>query len=114
MTFAANRVPSSKKSQRRFAPAARASKSGSRYRAATYLTNAGIPVWVDTKVAIACNNFIVLDGCGLICEFGCLVLQSDGTKFGAIDKDALWDKYYTAAPVRLRLSVERYSIVKRA
>jgi phosphatidylserine/phosphatidylglycerophosphate/cardiolipin synthase-like enzyme len=29
------------------------SKSGSRYSAATYLSNAGIPVWVDTEVAIA-------------------------------------------------------------
>jgi phosphatidylserine/phosphatidylglycerophosphate/cardiolipin synthase-like enzyme len=32
---------------------ARVSKSGRRYRAATYLTSAGIPVWVDTTVAIA-------------------------------------------------------------
>ena len=28
---------------------ARVSKSGSRYSAATYLSNAGIPVWVDTQ-----------------------------------------------------------------
>jgi phosphatidylserine/phosphatidylglycerophosphate/cardiolipin synthase-like enzyme len=37
------------------------SRSGSRYSAATYLTNAGIPVWVDTKVAIAHNKVIVVD-----------------------------------------------------
>ena len=41
---------------------ARQSKSGSRYSAATYLTNAGIPVWVDTKVAIAHNKVMVIDG----------------------------------------------------
>ena len=41
---------------------ARVSKSGSRYSAATYLTNAGIPVWVDTKVAIAHNKVMVIDG----------------------------------------------------
>ena len=40
---------------------ARQSKSGSRYSAATYLTNVGIPVWVDTKVAIAHNKVMVID-----------------------------------------------------
>lgn len=45
---------------------ARASKSGSRYSAATYLTNAGIPVWVDLKVSIAHNKVIVLDGATVI------------------------------------------------
>jgi phosphatidylserine/phosphatidylglycerophosphate/cardiolipin synthase-like enzyme len=40
---------------------ARESKKGSRYSAATYLTNAGIPVWVDTKVAIAHNKVMVID-----------------------------------------------------
>jgi hypothetical protein len=38
---------------------------------------------------------------------------SDGTEFRTIDKDALWDRFYTVAPARLRRSVERYSIVKR-
>ena len=38
------------------------SKSGSRYSAATYLSNAGIPVWVDTKVAIAHNKVMIIDG----------------------------------------------------
>jgi phosphatidylserine/phosphatidylglycerophosphate/cardiolipin synthase-like enzyme len=41
---------------------ARVSKSGSRYSAATYLSNAGIPVWVDTRVAIAHNKVMVVDG----------------------------------------------------
>jgi phosphatidylserine/phosphatidylglycerophosphate/cardiolipin synthase-like enzyme len=41
---------------------ARASKSGSRYSAATYLADAGIPVWVDSKVAIAHNKVMFLDG----------------------------------------------------
>jgi phosphatidylserine/phosphatidylglycerophosphate/cardiolipin synthase-like enzyme len=42
------------------------SKSGSRYSAATYLSNAGVPVWVDTRVAIAHNKVIVLDGATVI------------------------------------------------
>jgi phosphatidylserine/phosphatidylglycerophosphate/cardiolipin synthase-like enzyme len=45
---------------------ARVSKSGSRYSAATYLSNAGIPVWVDTRVAIAHNKVMVLDGATVI------------------------------------------------
>jgi phosphatidylserine/phosphatidylglycerophosphate/cardiolipin synthase-like enzyme len=45
---------------------ARASKSGSRYSAATYLANAGIPVWVDTTVAIAHNKVMVIDGATVI------------------------------------------------
>jgi phosphatidylserine/phosphatidylglycerophosphate/cardiolipin synthase-like enzyme len=45
---------------------ARVSKSGSRYSAATYLSNAGIPVWVDTTVAIAHNKVIVIDGATVI------------------------------------------------
>jgi phosphatidylserine/phosphatidylglycerophosphate/cardiolipin synthase-like enzyme len=45
---------------------ARVSKSGSRYSAATYLTNADIPVWVDTKVAIAHSKVMVIDGATVI------------------------------------------------
>ena len=37
-------------------------KSGSHYSAATYLSNAGIAVWVDSKVAIAHNKVMVVDG----------------------------------------------------
>jgi phosphatidylserine/phosphatidylglycerophosphate/cardiolipin synthase-like enzyme len=40
---------------------ARVTKSGSRYSAATYLINAGIPVWVDTRVSIAHNKVMVID-----------------------------------------------------
>ncbi|HEY2110285.1 MAG TPA: phospholipase D family protein, partial [Dongiaceae bacterium] len=42
------------------------SKSGSHYSAAVYLTNAGIPVWVDSKVAIAHNKVMILDGAVVI------------------------------------------------
>jgi PLD-like domain len=45
---------------------ARVSKSGSRCSAATYLSNAGIPVWVDTRVAIAHNKVKVIDGAMVI------------------------------------------------
>jgi phospholipase D len=45
---------------------ARQSKSGSRYSAPAYLVNAGIPVWVDTKVAIAHNKVMVIDGTRVI------------------------------------------------
>jgi phosphatidylserine/phosphatidylglycerophosphate/cardiolipin synthase-like enzyme len=45
---------------------ARQSKSGSRYSTATYLANAGIPVWVDTKVAIAYNKVMMIDGVTVI------------------------------------------------
>jgi phosphatidylserine/phosphatidylglycerophosphate/cardiolipin synthase-like enzyme len=37
-------------------------RSGPSYTAASYLTNAGIPVWVDTTVSIAHNKVIVIDG----------------------------------------------------
>jgi len=42
------------------------SKSGSHYSAAIYLTNAGIPVWVDIKVAIAHNKVMIVDGAVVI------------------------------------------------
>src|SRR5579871_4683414 len=45
---------------------ARVSKSGSRYSAATYLSNAGIPVWVDTRVSIAHNKVMVIDSATVI------------------------------------------------
>jgi phosphatidylserine/phosphatidylglycerophosphate/cardiolipin synthase-like enzyme len=45
---------------------ARESESGSRYSAATYLSNAGVPVWVDTKVAIAHNKVMIIDGSRVI------------------------------------------------
>jgi phosphatidylserine/phosphatidylglycerophosphate/cardiolipin synthase-like enzyme len=39
---------------------ARLSKSGSGYSAATYLSNAGIPVWVDIRVTVAHSKVMVL------------------------------------------------------
>jgi phosphatidylserine/phosphatidylglycerophosphate/cardiolipin synthase-like enzyme len=35
--------------------------SGSRYSAATYLSNAGVPVSVDTRIAIAHSKVMVID-----------------------------------------------------
>jgi hypothetical protein len=37
-----------------------------------------------------------------------------GALFSLECKDALWARFFTAAPQRQRQSVERYSIVKRA
>src|ERR1051326_999256 len=42
------------------------SRSGSKYTAATYLTNAGIPVLVDTKVSIAHSKVMVIDAAVVI------------------------------------------------
>ena len=44
----------------------------------------------------------------------CLIPDFDGAVFSREWKEALWAKFSTAAPQRLRQSVERYSIVKRA
>src|SRR5260370_34681766 len=44
----------------------------------------------------------------------CLVPGFDGAVFSREWKEALWARFYTAAPGRQRQSVERYSIVKRA
>jgi phosphatidylserine/phosphatidylglycerophosphate/cardiolipin synthase-like enzyme len=41
---------------------ARVSRRGSRYSAAAYLSNAGIPIWIDARVAIAHNKVMVIDG----------------------------------------------------
>jgi phosphatidylserine/phosphatidylglycerophosphate/cardiolipin synthase-like enzyme len=46
--------------------AAGKARKGSSYTAATYLTNAAIPVWVDTSVAIAHNKVMVIDGATVI------------------------------------------------
>jgi len=45
---------------------ARPSKSGAGYSAATYLSNADVPVWVDAKVAIAHNKVMVIDNATVI------------------------------------------------
>ena len=44
----------------------------------------------------------------------CLIPGFDGVLFTAGWKEALWARYSTGAPRRLRQSVERYSIVKQA
>jgi hypothetical protein len=44
----------------------------------------------------------------------CLIPGFDGAVFSLAGRDTLWAKFFTAAPQRLRQSVERYSIVKRA
>src|SRR3954452_15912365 len=44
----------------------------------------------------------------------CLVPHFDGAFLLHESKDALWARFFTGAPRRLRRSVERYSIVKRA
>ena len=44
----------------------------------------------------------------------CLIPGFDGALFSQQWKEALWARYSTGAPQRLRQCVERYSIVKRA
>lgn len=44
----------------------------------------------------------------------CLVPDFNGAIFSDKWKEALWDKFYTAAPQRHRQCVEQYKIVKRA
>jgi phosphatidylserine/phosphatidylglycerophosphate/cardiolipin synthase-like enzyme len=48
---------------------ARVSKSGSRYSAVTYLSNAGVPLWLDVRVSIAHNKVMVIDGATVITGF---------------------------------------------
>jgi phosphatidylserine/phosphatidylglycerophosphate/cardiolipin synthase-like enzyme len=75
---------------------ARQSKSGSRYSAATYLTNAGIPVWVDTKVAIAHNKVMVIDVTMVITgsfNFTAAAQKSNAENLLVLDDPALAAKY---------------------
>jgi len=44
----------------------------------------------------------------------CLVPKSRGALYHDQRRDELWDRFFAAAPRRLRRSVERYNIVKRA
>ena len=44
----------------------------------------------------------------------CLVPAFGGAVLSPEWKEALWDKFFTAAPQRQRQSVEQYKIVKRA
>ena len=45
---------------------ARTSPRGSRYNAVIYLSNAGIPMWVDAAVSIAHNKIMVIDDATVI------------------------------------------------
>jgi acyl-CoA dehydrogenase len=47
-------------------------------------------------------------------SLSCLVPAFDGAVLSLGWKEALWDKFFTAAPRRQRQSVEQYKIVKRA
>lgn len=40
----------------------RSSSNESRYSGATYMVNAGVPVWIDYKPAIAHNKVMIIDG----------------------------------------------------
>jgi phosphatidylserine/phosphatidylglycerophosphate/cardiolipin synthase-like enzyme len=75
---------------------ARPSPSGSRYSAATYLTNAGIPVWVDNKVAFAHNKVMVLDGATVITgsfNFTAAAQNHNAENLLVISDPALADEY---------------------
>ncbi len=50
----------------------------------------------------------------ILVRHACLIPGFDGALFSREWKEALWVRFTTAAPRRLRRSVERYSIVKRA
>jgi hypothetical protein len=45
--------------------------------------------------------------------FSCLIPAFDGALFSIEWKEALWARFFTAAPQRQRRSVEQYKIVKR-
>jgi hypothetical protein len=44
----------------------------------------------------------------------CLVPRNRGALYHDLRRDELWGKFFTAAPQRLRRSVEQYKIIKRA
>jgi FHS family L-fucose permease-like MFS transporter len=53
-------------------------------------------------------------GSFLVNYIRCLVPAFDGAYFSGPQKEALWDRYCTGAPLGQRRYVERYNIVKRA
>jgi phosphatidylserine/phosphatidylglycerophosphate/cardiolipin synthase-like enzyme len=90
---------------------ARQSKSGSRYSAATFLTNAGIPVWVDTKVAIAHNKVMVIDGAKVITgSFNfTMAAQNHNAENLIVLEDPVLAAEYRANWERRRAVSQRYS-----
>jgi phosphatidylserine/phosphatidylglycerophosphate/cardiolipin synthase-like enzyme len=89
---------------------ARVSKSGSRYSAATYLGNSGIPVWVDNKVAIAHNKVMIIDGATVITgslNFTAAAQNSNAENLLVLNEPVLAAKY-TANWERRRAVSERY------
>ena len=78
--------------------AARRSAKGSRYNAATYLVNAGIPVWVDAQVAIAHNKVMVIDDSVLITgsfNFTAAAQNHNAENLLVLDDSALAAQYRT-------------------
>src|SRR4051795_1326793 len=64
------------------------------------------------RPAIKGQSFLLVP---ITCDHtSCLVSHFDGAFLLHESKDALWARFFTGAPRRLRRSVERYSIVKRA
>ncbi len=63
--------------------------------------------------AVAITHVALGDGGGAAYEPRCLVPDFDGVLYSQEWKEALWDKFYTAAPRRQRQCVEQYNIVKR-
>jgi hypothetical protein len=73
------------------------------------------PNQIQRLLQLAANdNPSIPSECSSLIELRCLIPDFDGAFLSHESKDALWDRFYTAAPQRRRQSVERYKIVKRA
>ena len=66
--------------------------------------------WFDGQLDLDPERLIFIDETGA----RCLIPGFDGALFTLDWRDALWARFSTGAPRRLRRSVERYNIVKRA
>jgi len=71
---------------------------------------------VKEKVSQKKTDLTVCPRCGekMIERTRCLIPGFDGAIFSLNWKEALWARFFTGAPPRLRQSVEQYKIVKRA
>ena len=69
---------------------------------------------IKAALPAALNQFTFPASTDLSTRPRCLIPGFDGAPLSPDSKDALWDRFFTAAPQRQRRSVERYSIVKRA